>query len=184
MKQTREDDSLPYHVATDPTGNRRFVEKRQKSFLSPEEAYRAQQLAGLVETHGTIAREYLLSRASLTTSLVEKRAWWMIYALLRFVEGYGHFPRYPEQMSLFDSMFEDQNILLNLPKNEQNKVKTILSEKQLISSIEDLPKPREIDFQILRDAGDQVRLTMQRLLTQLTGEPQSKLKLRGGRKNE
>jgi hypothetical protein len=84
-------------------------------------------------------------------------------------------------------MFEEQTVLLNLPTNEKNKVKTILTEKGLISSLEDLPKPREIDFQILRDAGEQVRLTMQRLLLLLTGEPQSFLKQRklgGGRKNE
>jgi hypothetical protein len=143
VEKHKEDDSLPYSVWTDPHGSVHYKNKKSKVVLSPEEAYRANQLDSLVEQNSNLARDYLLARASISTSLVEKRAWNMLYALLRFVEGQSHFPRYKEQMSLFDSLFQskksgtiaavaEKNLPLALPVDKS----TVKDLGQLISDQE------------------------------------------------
>jgi hypothetical protein len=148
-KLHKEDDSLPYTIWRDPdSGSIHYVNKKSKVRLSPEEAYRMNQLDSLVEKNSTFAREYFLSRASLSTSLVEKRAWNMLYALLRFVEGYGHFPRYKEQMSLFDSLFQTSGsvllpaaVLAKLPlalpvdKSTVKDLRNLISDQELKNSL-------------------------------------------------
>jgi hypothetical protein len=69
------------------------------------------QLDSFVEQHGNLVRDYLLTRASFSTQLVGKRAWYILYILLRFVEAKGHFPRYKEMILLLRDQLRGQGLV-------------------------------------------------------------------------
>lgn len=111
-QNAKEDNSLPYVIRRDPiSGSIRYHNKKSgKPKLSIEEAFRMNQLDSFVEKHRDLVRDYLLSRASFSTQLVEKRAWYILYILLRFVEAKGHFPRYKEMILLLRDQLRDQGL--------------------------------------------------------------------------
>jgi len=67
--------------------------------LSAKEVLQRIQLESLVEEYRTLVFEYLLLRASLSTNRVEKKAWWILAALLTFVERNHRFPRLKQQIA-------------------------------------------------------------------------------------
>lgn len=89
-----EDDSRPY-MSPKPT-------------LTPEEALRSFQLEKTVEQHSTFVREYMLMRASSSSQLLERRAYWMLYRLFLFVEDFHRFPRYKEQVTMLRDFLASQ----------------------------------------------------------------------------
>jgi len=175
---TREDDSLPYKEWIDPKGQKHFSEKKRKSFLSPQEAFRAAQLEQLVESYDSLVREYLLIRASLSSNRLERKAWYILYLLLRFVEGYGRFPslrRTTGKSELTD--FLEGHLLVD--SNQQQKLVNEFAEdfreKEILLKIE-IPPPRPLDISRVREVGDQLRLQLRRTLNTIQGSSELRRK--------
>jgi hypothetical protein len=105
---------------------------KKLSGLSPEEAHRVLQLEYLLEQERSHCCDYLLMRASFSTNKVEKKAWWILTALLSFVERRHRFPHFVE-------MNQFLGIVLGkgLPK---------------------LPLLHQIDLNNLRSVADQLRI--------------------------
>jgi len=77
--------------------NKKYPNTSPKKYLSPSEALQMIQLESSVEEYRLEVFEYMLLRASLTTNKVEKKAWWILAALMTFVESHHRFPHMKEQ---------------------------------------------------------------------------------------
>lgn len=173
---TREDDSLPYRISHDPKGRTIYIDKGHRVHLSPREAIRVQQLEGLVESYSSLVREYFLIRSSLSANRAERKAWQILYLLQRFVEAFGRFPNLRRDGTQNSELTEflrthlESNkspLLAQIPLQEQGHIETLLG----ISSKIEIPPFRHLDISRLRDAGDQIRITLKRTLSILGLEP-------------
>ena len=71
-----------------------------RKFLSPAEALALIQSESLLEKLRLLVVDYMLLRASISENKSEKRAWWILYSLMAFVETRKHFP-YKEEMYIY-----------------------------------------------------------------------------------
>jgi hypothetical protein len=65
--------------------------------LTVEEAHRKVQLLGLLETERERVIDFLLLRASLSNTKSERKAWYMLVALISWIERNHRFPHLKEQ---------------------------------------------------------------------------------------
>lgn len=79
--------------------------ERRSRTLSPAEALREVQLRTLLEKERSQSYDYLLLRSSLTTEIVEKKAWWILAVLFVFVEHLHRFPHMKELSRLLENFF-------------------------------------------------------------------------------
>jgi hypothetical protein len=126
-----------------------------------------------VESYSNLVREYFLIRSSLSANGAERKAWQILYLLQRFVEAFGRFPRLRRIDESGNSELTDflQNhlssktdlLLTQIPLKEQGKVGELLG----ISKHVEIPPFRHLDISRLRDAGDQIRVSLHRTLSVL-----------------
>jgi hypothetical protein len=108
-----------------------WIERRSR-ILSPAEALREVQLRTLVEKERSQSYDYLLLRSSLTTDLVEKKAWWILAALFVFVEHLHRFPHMKELSNLLENLFSGKLKTGELPSlSLQNLQDSAEIEKQI-----------------------------------------------------
>lgn len=114
----------------------------KKSSLSPREALRAVQTAKRVEQERIQVLNYLLLRASLSSNLLEKRAWYIILSLCWFVERNHRFPSLKEQIQYLKEVLGD-NIAPKLPALQKID---LLDSRKFQEDIRSISKQEEEEF--------------------------------------
>jgi hypothetical protein len=114
-----------------------------------------------------------LQLSNFSANGAERKAWQILYLLQRFVEAFGRFPRLRRIDESGNSELTDflQNhlssktnlLLTQIPLKEQGKVGELLG----ISKHVEIPPFRHLDISRLRDAGDQIRVSLHRTLSVL-----------------
>jgi len=103
--------------------------------LTTKEAHTLLDLRVRLEEHRVLLSEYLLLRASISTEIVEKKAWYILAALFLYVERKHRFPHYREQIEYLGS---------------------VLGTNQ----VPDLPPLTPIDLMVVAEVADQARSTL------------------------
>jgi len=103
--------------------------------LTAKEAHTLLDLRVRLEEHRVLVSEYLLLRASLSVDKTEKRAWYILAALLSYIERKHRFPRMKEQIEYI-------GIVLGT------------------SMVPDLPPLTPIDLIVVSEVADQARSSL------------------------
>lgn len=104
---------------------------RKRKNLTSAERRKYVHLYKTLEKYRTLVVEYLLLRASLAHDVREKKAWWILDALLVFVETNHHFPL-QEEMNPYLDTFLSKEVSPDLPKLSQLD---LLELKELVSQL-------------------------------------------------
>jgi len=78
--------------------------------LTPKEAHTALELQVKLEEYRVAISDYLLLRASLSPSRNEKRAWYILAALVSYVERKHQFPRVPRMVEYLGIVLGDNQV--------------------------------------------------------------------------